>query len=292
MAFFAMGRARSAALIDGVWAVGQVGLLLALLRAGQSSVEWLILAWGAAGAASAGLGLVLLRVAPALTQSIAWLREHRKLGGYLFADYVFGLGVFQVAILLVGILASATTVGALRATQVLLGPLGVLGMAAIQFGVPEVARQRDPSALRSTMVGVALSSILGVVTVGYVALILILPTWVGREMFGDSWAGAAPLLLPMGVSSLASALATGPAVLLLATGQARKTFKINLFKAPLLILSVTLGTALWGASGTAWALALTEAFVLPIWVITSRRSILKLEEVTASSALPSARPTE
>jgi O-antigen/teichoic acid export membrane protein len=276
MAAFTLGRPQLAALMDAVWAAVQFGLLAILIRNGQHEVGGLIVAWGAAGLVSALLGAALLRTRPVLSRTSAWLRDHRDLIRYLLPEYFLGLGATQFGMLLVGAIASATAVGSLRAAQVLLGPLGIVGLAVFQFAVPEVARQTPASARWLTTLAAGLSGGLGLLTIGYVALMLLLPDAVGVALFGSSWAGAAAVLLAMGLSSVSSSLANGPAGVLYGLGQARATFRINLAKGPVLLLALLASTWAAGAVGAAWALAAVEAVVLPAWILTLRRTLSRL----------------
>ena len=121
-----------------------------------------------------------------------------------------------------------------------------------------------------------LSGGLGLLTIGYLVVLLLLPDAVGVALFGSSWAGAAAVLLAMGVSSVSSSLANGPAGVLYGLGQARATFRINLAKGPVLLLALLCSTFLAGAVGAGWALAAVEAVVLPAWIITLRRTLSRL----------------
>jgi O-antigen/teichoic acid export membrane protein len=97
-------------------------------------------------------------------------------------------------------------------------------------------------------------------------------------LFGDSWAGAAAVLLAMGLSSVSSSLANGPAGVLYGLGQARGTFRLNLGKGPVLLLALLVSTPIAGVVGAAWALAAIEAAVLPVWILTLRRTLSRLGE--------------
>ncbi len=148
MAFFAAGRPWLAALIDGIWAIVQFGLLALLLLNGHHSLTLLIGAWGVGAAISALVGLALLKVTLRVRKTFTWLREQATLSRYLLAEYILGLGAVQVGILLIAVITSASDVGAIRAAQVLLGPLGIVATAAFQFTVPEIARRIDWPARR------------------------------------------------------------------------------------------------------------------------------------------------
>ncbi|HWI00300.1 MAG TPA: hypothetical protein VNT27_08205 [Propionibacteriaceae bacterium] len=278
MAAFTLRRPQVAALIDAVWTAVQFGLIAVLLSNGQHKVGGLILAWGAAAALSALVGLTVLRARPVPSAAWGWVREHSDLIRYLLPEYFLGLGAMQFGILLVGAIASATAVGSLRAAQVLLGPLGIVGAAVFQFAVPEVARRASVSARWLATLAAGLSGGLGLLTIGYVTLMLLLPDAVGVVLFGNSWAGAAAVLLAMGLSSVSSSLANGPAGVLYGLGQARATFRINLAKGPILLIALLTSTFLAGAVGAAWALAAVETVVLPAWIVTLRRTLSRLGE--------------
>ena len=219
---------------------------------------------------SALLGLSVLRSDWPVPGRV--VREHHDLIRYLLPEYFLGLGATQLGILLVGLIAGATR----SARSVLPGPprpLGIIGAAVFQFAVPEVARRATVANRWLVSLAAGLSGGLGLLTVGYVALMLMLPDSVGVMLFGDSWAGATVVLLAMGLSSVCSALANGPAGVLYGLGQARATFRINLVKGPVLLLILLTFTWAEGAVGAAWALAAVEALVLPAWILTFWRTL-------------------
>jgi O-antigen/teichoic acid export membrane protein len=260
MALFALARPRGAALIDAVWTAVMIVLLMLLVALGRDDVQWLTIAWGIGAAVSATVGLALIHVRPSLRKATSWLREQWDLSRYMFPEYFLGLGATQLAILLVGVIASSDAVGALRA-------------AAVQFAMPEIARRREIDGRTLSLWALALSGAMGSVTVAYVVTLLLIPDQWGTALFGATWAGAAAVLPAIAISSLCSALATGPACVLYGISQARSTFRINLAKGPIIMTTVILGTWTTGAVGAAWALALTEAAVLPAWIITMQRAV-------------------
>lgn len=272
MAFFANGRAEYAALIDFVRMVLQFAFLFAAIYAGYHDVGILTLTWGLAGAISAAVGLYLLRAAPRMRGAVVWVREQRELNGYLLAEYLLGLGAAQFGILLVAPLASEADVGALRAAQTVLGPLNILGTAAFAFAIPELARRSHLGFRARIQAMVAVSAVMGTIAGLWVVLLLLLPDAVGEQLFRASWSGAQEVLLPMGLNSIASALGVGAAVSLYGMALAQKTFRLNMFRAPLLLGLMVWGTLQAGATGAAWALATVETLFLPFWVYTAVRS--------------------
>ncbi len=268
MAFFAAGRPWSAALIDGIWAVVQFGLLAVLLLNGSHSLTLLIGAWGLGATVSAVVGLLLLRVSLRVSRTFTWMREQANLSRYLLAEYILGLGAVQVGILLIALITSEADVGAIRAAQVLLGPLGIVATAAFQFTVPEIARRIDWPAKRLQLFAALVSGGLLFVHLIYVTALLAMPPEWGTALFGDSWHGAALVLLPMCLSACFSCMANGPAGVLYGLGWARETFRINLIKGPLILVLLLGATWIWGVLGSAWAFVAIESIILPFWIVT------------------------
>jgi O-antigen/teichoic acid export membrane protein len=279
MAMFTVGKPAWAAAIDAVWAVGQFAAIGLLVLLGRTEVWLFILAWGVAAGASAAVGLVLLRVRPVIRRAASWFGSQRHLIRYLFPEYLLGLGAAQFGLLLVGVVASADAVGSIRAAQVLLGPLGIVGSAAFQFAVPEMAARPGMSSRQRAVFGLGISAALGAITAVYCAGLLLMPDRFGTALFGDSWAGASAVLLAMCLASLASSQANGPAGVLYAMGRAQWTFRINLVKGPFALVTLLTGAALWAATGAAWAFFLIELEVLPAWLLTFRKAVVSGEVV-------------
>lgn len=266
MAFFALARPRAAAAIDAAWAVVLFPSLLIVLASGLDQ-SWLPVAlWGVSAALAAVVGAILLHARPRLRSSPRWAWEQRKLTGFLTAEFVLNQGVVQIGILALAVAGTEADVGALRAGQVLFGPLNILSTAAFMFAIPEIARRTDLGHRARVKFAVVTSAGVAAVTGVYALVMLLLPDAVGQALFGDTWAGASEVLLPLSLMAFSAALAIGPAAVLYGIGQARITFRINTIKAPVLVLSIALGLP-HGAVGVAWAIALTETALMPLWFV-------------------------
>ena len=275
MAFFAGGQPARAAAIDALWTVA----MLAGLIFGQSDRAdvWLpVLIWGATGLMSALYGLYLLDTVPRLRGSVRWVVGQRKLSGYLLIEYVLSQGLAQWGILAVGVWGTAAGVGALRAGQVLLGPMNILGTAAFMFAVPEVARRVAFSPAGRMRFALVVSAVLGVAGLLYATVLLLLPSAWGQQLLGDSWSGAQMVLLPLCLLAVVAAAATGPVAVLYGMGLAKLTLRVNLLRAPMLVVGLAVAIPLWDAVGAAWTLALVEAALLPIWFLQLRRALTRL----------------
>ena len=286
MAMFTVGKPAWAAAIDAVWAVAQFASIAVLLITGYDQVWMLIVAWGLSAGLSAVVGVALLKARPRIRQAVSWFTSQRHLIRYLFPEYLLGLGAAQVGLVLVGVVASADAVGSLRAAQVLLGPLGIVATAAFQFAVPEMSSRPQMDSRQRARLAFTISAALGLITIVYVAILLLMPDWAGAELLGDSWTGAALVLLPMGLSSLASCQANGPAAVLYAMGRAQWTFRINAVKGPVTMVVLLAAAALWAAQGAAWAFFAIELAVLPAWLLTFRKALRSGMVVTEGEFAP------
>lgn len=284
MVFFAQRRPRRAAANDAAWAVVQFAAIAVLLAAGADEPWEFVLAWGGAATVCAVGGVAVLRAWPHVLRTVTWIREHASLGGYLFAEYLLGIGVYQGGILLVGAFLGQANIGSLRAALVLLGPLGIVSTAMSTFLLPEVSRR--PSLPSGTRMKVALgsSTALVLITAVYVAILLLLPRSVGTAMLGDTWTGAREVLLPMATWSAAASASAGPAMMLYAMGLARSTFRLHVVAAPGVIIAFILGGHINGAVGAAWGLAILSIVSLPFWclqlAVSLRGHTRALEEAT------------
>jgi len=95
-------------------------------------------------------------------------------------------------------------------------------------------------------------------------------------------------LVAMCVLSLSAAIATGPVAILYGMGLSQITFRVNLIRAPLLAGLMLVGIPLWGAPGAAWALAITETLLLPLWFMRLRKVLRSLLAMTPSDVVSDA----
>lgn len=270
MAFFAQGRAHLAAANDALWAAVQFGAVAVLLSSGRDGVAELVLAWGGSAALCAAVGLVQLRVLPRPAAALRWVRDHRDVSGYLVAEYLLGAGAFHGGILVVGALVGVEDIGALRAAQVLIGPLGILAAAISTFGLPEISRRPHLSASTRWRVAVVAGALMLGASGAYTLLLLLVPQEVGVALLGDTWSGAQDVLLPVALGSTAAGAALGPAVVIYALGHARETFRLMVVEAPLVLTLMLLGSQIGGARGAAWGLCIDQAVVVPLWFLRLR----------------------
>lgn len=272
MAFFAWSRPRDAALNDAVWAVVQFAAIAVVVQAGGATSARMVLCWGGGAAVAALLGLAQLGALPAVRGALGWAGRHRDVAGFLLLEYVVGVGAFQGGLLLIGASLGLGDVGAIRAAQVLLGPVGILTTAAMTFGVPEVAR-RSALPPRTQRLAASASGAMVVAAALYLALLLLLPDVVGRGLLGDTWSGASSVLLPVGVASVVACAKLGPAIITYGLGLARRTIWLVSTLGVLAVALMVLGSWWADAPGLAWGLATAQAAIVPWWFLLLRRAV-------------------
>lgn len=264
MIFFADRRPILAALNDGVWAVLQFSAMAVILIMGVDSLAPYVLAWGLSACVAAAVGVKQLGVLPDVRRAHKWVAAHRKLSGYLIAEYILGTGAYQSGIFLIGAFAGVQSVGSLRAAQVLIGPVSLIGTAMMTFALPELSRRKEMAPATRVKVAVVLSGAMSAIVAVYGAILLLFPNDLGTKLLGDTWTGAHSVLLPVILGSIFLATCSGPGIMAYAMGHARVTFHLHLVETPVLLTSIIIGVQLDGVRGAAWGMALTFALMSPL----------------------------
>ncbi|OMQ15559.1 hypothetical protein A7K94_0208570, partial [Modestobacter sp. VKM Ac-2676] len=197
---------------------------------------------------------------PALLRgSRSWLRDHAGLSARLGSDYLINMGAFTVATSVLAALLGFAATGGLRFAQTILGPIQVLFGATTAFLVPLLARRLasgGPASLRrlSALTSLACFGISAAV----VAVLLLIPTWLGRELLGASWDEARQVMVAVGWSQCVNAIVIGASLPLKAMGRADLLLRITAVQAPL-ILALGVGGGVWlGIEGAAWGMAAAQ----------------------------------
>jgi O-antigen/teichoic acid export membrane protein len=268
--FFAAGRPDAATVNDLVWAVVQFTLIGLLIGTGRDSIFWITLAWGFAALVAAGLACRQAGVRPAPGLAGGWLADNRGLNVRMGLDYVVNMGAFNLATYLVGAIVGLLGVGALRAAQVLLGPLQLVSSGAAAFVLPVFSARAGTgrSLLRpATAVSAGVTAVAGL----WVGALLLVPAAWGRAVLGGSWAGARSVLLASGLTMIVIALTTGPSLALRALRRADLLLRVTLVQSPLLLLLGAGGAWIGGVTGAATGFALAQSVgAVAIWTLLLR----------------------
>jgi O-antigen/teichoic acid export membrane protein len=293
LVFFAEARPHAAALNDAAWAVTQLAAVGALLLLHIESIGPLVLVWGLSAAAAAVMGLRQSGVRPRPREARSWLSRHRGLTGYLLAEFVTVQGGQQAALLIIASVGSLEAIGALRGSQVLLGPATILAVGMYTFALPEFSRRRASLSVRGWMRGaLALSLLVTLSAVAWGVLFLVLPDGVGGALLGDSWANTRSILVAAIVSQAGATIVIGPSTMLYAMDRARVTVQVHAVLAALILGCGVGGVYLGGADGAAWGFALAFWTVAPAWWLLllreARGIVLERETRNDPTGSPSA----
>ncbi len=257
-ALFARQRGRAAAASDLVWVLLLGGLLPWAVD--HPSPSFFVTAWSASGAGAALVGLWQVRTVPRPLRVGVWWSGNRDLSWRFAGEFVALAGSGYIALYAIGASAGLADVGALRAAQVLYGPLNVLIMGVRLYSVPEAARrvQRgDASGFLTLCRRVAAT--LALASAGVIVLAVSLPDHVGRAILGQAWTTGHPLAVPVGLNIAASGAIVGAVTGFRALQAARVSYRLRLAQSSAAIAGAALGAWVAGAAGAAWTLALVAA---------------------------------
>jgi hypothetical protein len=275
-ALIGAGRPAAAALNDSIWTVSQFAAVGWLLATGWTSASALVLTWGLTGGLAAVFGIVQTGAVPRLQDTRRWLITHWNQSRFFLAEWVLVLGAAQTSLLLVAASGSVRDIGALRAAQVLLGPLNLVAGSAFDFLISELARRSNMRPRELLRAAVLTSGTLGLLCLSWGAVLLALPSSIGHQLLGDTWPLTRDVLPASILWACAIVLSTGPAVVLRVLGRARVSFEINAMTVPLLIVLGLVGLHLGGAAGAAAGFALANWLTAPVWWIRLRAAAARV----------------
>ena len=272
-AFFAQGRGPLAFINDSIWAVVIVPAFIVALVIHTAPVLWLTLAWGAAAAVAAAAGIVQARATPAPQAALGWLREHRDLAPRYLAEFMTQSGVSQLALTLIGVIAGLAAVGAIRAGQLLLGPLNIMFMGAELVAVPEAVKLAQRSTRQMRRAVTALGIFEGGVSLAWGGLLIILPAALGTLLLRDNWPAAQLVLLPLTVWLAASGLQEAGIVGLRGIAAADLSLRARLIGSGVYLFGAILGALQGGVVGASWGIAIASAANVGLWWLALRAGV-------------------
>ncbi|MCL9760879.1 hypothetical protein [Frankia sp. AiPa1] len=269
--FFATGRASSAFVNDVAWAVVQLLGILLLMHRGVTAAPPLLLAWGASALVAALLGVVQAGFWPSPSATRAWFAENRTDAIYLAGEFLTVQGALQTSMLLIGVVGSLATIGALQGARTLLGPITVVGVGVVSFALPEFSRRTSMDARARERAAYALTGLVLAIGTAWSLIFLFLPDHYGESLLGDSWPGVKSILGLSILHYLAAAVPVGPSCMVYALGKTKITFRLNVAFAPVLLGLPVLGALIGEARGAVVGFNIAFWGLAPMWFILLRR---------------------
>jgi O-antigen/teichoic acid export membrane protein len=282
-----LGRPREALLNDLVWSISSVALVFFLTRRTGGSPTIYFAAWAGTAALGAFVAALRLGGAPRIWQSGRWLRDNLDLSLRFTVQFVLQTGSTQLLIFFIALVGGLAEVGGVNAAQALVGPVNLIIMGTTIAILPELARLSHGPQQDFRRVVRAVSWSLATVAMLWGLVAALLPTSVGRVLFGSSWTYARPLLLPVILVSTAGAALQAPAVALRALGAAGSAVRVSAAVAPVLLAAGITGAALGGARGALFGWALGSTWALVLWWRMLARTLARSEVESRETRTPS-----
>lgn len=262
---FAEGRPLVAFTSDATWFLVSIGALLLVESWGGGSAA-LLAAWFA-GLVPA-TAVVLFDFRPTFRGVGEWLRSDRRVWAPLLGDLAGSAGFRALALVVVIAVTGFADGGGFRAAQVAMGPITILTLSAgplFLYGAP------NRSARQTTKAGVVAAALLGGTALGWLVIVVLVPSTLGEMVLGAAWAAAEPLVAPVGLYHVAAASALGGFLGLRAIRRTGAAFAIRLGSGALLVAAAAAGSLLDGARGAAYGMAGVEAATLIVSMLVLHR---------------------
>lgn len=260
---YIVDRAAMALALDVAWLVTVCAVLAQ--APDDAGAGWFVIAWGLSAVPS------LLVAAAADRRSLSWrwppvrwLASERATSGRFFGEFLSVQASQQVTMAAVAGIAGMAALGAVRASQILYGPLNTIHRGIYMAVVPDGARARtDPSRLRR--LAVRATVLIVVVAVGWMVVALVMPSSIGDQLFGATWDEGRHLVVPMGLAMIAGSAATGGFAGVRSLGDARTSLRARLASLPGEMLLPLLGAWWGGAVGFALGFAAARVVTAAVW---------------------------
>src|SRR5207248_20872 len=154
-------------------------------------------------------------------------------------------GAAQLGVYLLGAVQNIESLGAVRAVQLLYGPMNVIFLGAYVTLLPKgIGTDREAFRRALRKASMALSAF----TVLCTAALLAAPPSLGHALLGATWPSAHRLVVPFGLYMLTQTAATGPSIGLAALEQAGTLTRVRLGSVPAVLLIPVAAGARWGAT--------------------------------------------
>ncbi len=268
--FFAQGRPWLAAASDATWSALQLVSVFLLMAADTNSAALFVLAWGLSGGAAAALGALRAEALPRVTAARRWIAEHWDLTGFMLFEALLLLGAYNGVVFYIAGHGELAGVGALRAAQVVNGPIQLLTASVFAFAVPELVRRPHLRDRHPLLVAGSIGASVAAAAALWNGALFLIPPEIGERLLGDSWTGMREVLPAVALGAIGNVIAVGPAVVTYAIGDSRTAFRIHFGVAALIVVGGGAGYHLDGVVGMALGVALAYWLPLPAWYLSLR----------------------
>ncbi len=227
---------------DLIWLVVAIGSIMSLRLADNRSLPLAMAAWMVGAVPGALIGFRQVSSTWHRPRVIRWLSEVGGLSRSISAEFmVLTVSGYLMVVVLAG-LGSLDDAAAVRAAQIIMGPVTVVFAGAAMYVIPEMARASLGGGRRTYRIGQIQSVLLAALAAGWLLAALLIPDFIGERVFGASWAGASDVLFVVGLAYVGNAATTGAVSGLRAMGWARLSLRLRLVAAALIIAGTAAGS--------------------------------------------------
>jgi O-antigen/teichoic acid export membrane protein len=281
--FVASRRPQLAALNDLVWLLTLSALFAIAVHADASTAAPFVVAWSAAAACAAVVGMAFARTWPRGRGAVHWLRLHADLNVRFAVEFLMISGAPQLVLLALAVVSGYSEAGGLRGAIVLLGPVILLATGAVIATVPEGVRLKDRDPVRLRRVVCLVAATLSVVVVVWSAAVSQLPDRAGEALLGSTWHLAQEITFPLGLAVAGTAASGGLAAGLRSLAAARRSLRATI-PAVLLLVAGGIAGGVWGGGVGA-----ARGMVIPAWIgvgLYLRQFLLGLRDADSNRLAP------
>ena len=247
---------------DGLWVTVTLVLIVLSVAGTPLSVTAMTLVWVVLGAGSA-LVAIVVGLRGNVARGGQWFRDHASELRTLGPDALLASVAPLVLASVMAQYMSLSDVAAVRGAGTLLGPAAMLFSALPVVLLPEMARVlgNDRSRLAT-----AQALVMSLLVIAWGVCLALLPTSVGEQVLGQTWAGSREILLWAVLELVMWALASGPIALL---GTYRRWQTLLLVRiAYLLAVGVALGLTVTTGSLTLVMIGMLAASAVNLLVLS------------------------
>ena len=257
--FFALGRGSQAFINDTIWALTLLPALVVVRVTGHANVFWFVLAWGITGTIGAAVGPWQARVIPRPAGVWRWVSQQRDLGPRYLAEGTSQSASVQLRTYSIGILLGLAALGSVQAAATLFGPMTILFLGMSLVTIPEAARVLRRSPRHLPLFCLVISGGLSLAGLAWgIILLVAVPRGLGHLLLGPIWRSTYPLVLPQMLFVIGQGMVIGAGTGLHALAAARRSLRMIVLTAVLLVIASVAGAAAWGIAGTVWGAAISQ----------------------------------
>ena len=246
-----LGRPSAALRNDTLW----LALVVPLL--GYSAIMGLgpqtqLLMWASSGALCGLIFCWTEKIYPSLKGGLPWALKHRDLTLRFAAEFGITSGSSQIAAIMLAGVLGLPGLAALRANQLLYGPLNVLVNGTRIAALPPLVALSPIERLRAWK---RYRMALLIVTALYAAIVMAMPEILGKLLLGETWYAASDLRGLFAVQYILLVLSTMYVTWLRAIPAPKSSLIVRCFFGLATLTIPILCGSKWGVVGAAWGLS-------------------------------------